>query len=906
MAAQQTPQNVMRGVVKQVLSGDAVIIRGQPKGGPPPERQICLSNITAPKMARKANPNIENSVQTQDEPYAWEAREFLRKKLIGKDVKFTVEYTAPGSGRAYGCVFLPSAKDPNVMENVTESIVAEGLVEVRRGGIKPSDDQNQLNVLEDTAKAAKKGKWAGGPSSNGIRDIKWSVDNPRNFVDGLHGKEQNAVIEHVRDGCTVRAFLVPSFHHVTVMLSGIKCPMFRRDGDTETEEPFAGEAKYFTESRLLQRDVKIILEGVSNQNYLGSVMHPKGNIAEFLLGEGLARCVDWSIATVTSGADKLRAAEKKAKEKKLRIWKDYKSNAVVLDIAEKTYTGKVVEVINADALVLKTAAGDYRKVTLSSIRPPRLSQAPKEGKEDGKEVEQPRQNERRVRPLYDVPYMFEAREFLRKKLIGKKVNVSVDYIKPASDGYPEKTCVTVTIGGINLAEALVSKGLVTVIRYRQDDDQRSAHYDALLTAETRAIKNGKGVHSKKEYPIHRIADTSGEPQKAKQFLPFLQRAGRSSAIVEFVASGSRVRLFLPKETCLITFLLAGITCPKMARTGPGGPTESEPYSEEALQYTKELCLQREVEVEVESIDKAGNFIGWLFVEGVNLSVSLVEQGLSKMHFTAERSNYARVIQAAEEKTKEAKLKIWERFEEPKTTVVVEETTERKTNYKHIVVTEIGKELDFFAQLIDSGPQFEKFMEQLRAELAAAPPLPGSFTPKTGDLCVAKFVDGEWYRAKVEKVHNKDKVTVFFVDYGNREVVSLAQLGAMPPGYHTQQPQAHHFYLACTMLPKDEEFRQDALDAFSHEVLNKQFLYNMEYRVGTTEYVSLINPDSKEDMGKALVSDGFLLAEQRREKRLQKMVNEYTAAQQSALKAHLNLWRYGDITDDDAREFGFQS
>lgn len=27
----------------------------------------------------------------------------------------------------------------------------------------------------------------------------------------------------------------------------------------------------------------------------------------------------------------------------------------------------------------------------------------------------------RGRPLYDVPYMFEAREFLRKKLIGKKV-----------------------------------------------------------------------------------------------------------------------------------------------------------------------------------------------------------------------------------------------------------------------------------------------------------------------------------------------------------------------------------------------------------------------------------------------------------------------------------------------------
>ena len=61
----------------------------------------------------------------------------------------------------------------------------------------------------------------------------------------------------------------------------------------------------------------------------------------------------------------------------------------------------------------------------------------------------------------------------------------------------------------NVAEALVSKGLCTVLRYRQDDDQRSAHYDELLAAETRAIKNLKGLHSKKEQPLHRVADLSG-------------------------------------------------------------------------------------------------------------------------------------------------------------------------------------------------------------------------------------------------------------------------------------------------------------------------------------------------------------------------------------------------------------
>ena len=61
----------------------------------------------------------------------------------------------------------------------------------------------------------------------------------------------------------------------------------------------------------------------------------------------------------------------------------------------------------------------------------------------------------------------------------------------------------------NIAEALVSKGLATVIKYRQTDDQRSSCYDDLLRAEDRAEKKGVGVHSKKEAPIIRVADLSG-------------------------------------------------------------------------------------------------------------------------------------------------------------------------------------------------------------------------------------------------------------------------------------------------------------------------------------------------------------------------------------------------------------
>jgi len=35
------------------------------------------------------------------------------------------------------------------------------------------------------------------------------------------------------------------------------------------------------------------------------------------------------------------------------------------------------------------------------------------------------------------------------------------------------------------------------------------------------------------------------------------------------------------------------------------------------------------------------------------------------------------------------------------------------------------------------------MEQMRSELDSNPPLPGSYMPKKGDLCAAKFSDGEW-------------------------------------------------------------------------------------------------------------------------------------------------------------------
>uniref|UniRef100_A0A8C6NKQ8 Staphylococcal nuclease domain-containing protein 1 n=1 Tax=Nothobranchius furzeri TaxID=105023 RepID=A0A8C6NKQ8_NOTFU len=831
--------SLQRGIVKMVLSGCAIIVRGQPRGGPPPERQINLSNMRAGAIARRAAQGQPDTKDTPDEPWAFQAREFLRKKLIGKEVCFTVEIRT-SLGREYGMVYL--GKD-TTGENIAESLVNEGLATVRREGIRGNNpDQARLCELEDQAKSSKKGMWSEGGGTHTIRDLKYTIENPRNFVDSLHQKPINAIIEHVRDGSVVRALLLPDYYLVTVMLSGVKCPTFKREADgTETPEPFAAEAKFFTESRLLQRDVQIILESCHNQVILGTILHPNGNITELLLKEGFARCVDWSMAVYTQGAEKLRAAERSAKERKVRIWKDYVAPTANLDQKDRQFVAKVMQVVNADALVVKLNSGEYKTIHLSSIRAPR-----NEGEEKNKD------KDKRFRPLYDIPYMFEAREFLRKKLIGKKVSATVDYIRAATGpgestpAFAERTCATVTIGGINIAEALVSKGLATVIRYRQDDDQRSSHYDELLAAEARAIKNGKGLHSKKEVPIHRVADISGETQKAKQFLPFLQRAGRSEAVVEYVFSGSRLKLYMPKETCLITFLLAGIECPRSSRNLPGGVQVAEPFSDEAMLFTKELVLQREI---------------W-----ANYEEKPVEE----------------VVHVSEEK-------------------------ERVTNYRPVYVTEIADTLHFYAQDVETGAQLESLMEAMRAEIATHPPVEGSYSARRGDYCLAKFADGEWYRARVEKVESQAKVHVFYIDYGNREVVSTSRLAVMPPAFSTRTlpAQATEYTFAFIQVPQDEDARADVVDCVVRDIQNSQCLLNVEYAGATCPHVTIQFGDTKDDVGLGLVKEGLVMVDVRKEKHLQKIVTEYLNSQESAKSARLNIWRYGDFRADDADEFGYR-
>jgi staphylococcal nuclease domain-containing protein 1 len=118
-----------------------------------------------------------------------------------------------------------------------------------------------------------------------------------------------------------------------------------------------------------------------------------------------------------------------------------------------------------------------------------------------------------------------------------------------------------------------------------------------------------------------------------------------------------------------------------------------PLSSEAFAFTKELCLQRDVEVTVETMDRAGNFVGWMFIDErgtdssstttehtkssgkkkkkvatesntskskINLSILLVSKGLATVLRTAatEISPYYHELIKAESAAKEARIGLW--------------------------------------------------------------------------------------------------------------------------------------------------------------------------------------------------------------------------------------------------------
>ena len=84
----------------------------------------------------------------------------------------------------------------------------------------------------------------------------------------------------------------------------------------------------------------------------------------------------------------------------------------------------------------------------------------------------------------------------------------------------------------------------------------------------------------------------------------------------------------------------------------------------------------------------------------------------------------------------------------------------------------------------------------------------------GDLCAAKFVDGQWYRAKVEKTSPSGDVAVLYIDYGNRANIPKAKCGSLPGAFVSLPAFAHEYTLALCNLCSDVSIEYVTLIGFT--------------------------------------------------------------------------------------------
>ena len=110
------------------------------------------------------------------------------------------------------------------------------------------------------------------------------------------------------------------------------------------------------------------------------VLHPAGNIAEHLVANGLARVVDWHAGMLAAGGamERLRAAEKSAKEKRLCVYASLPApssranGGAATSGAARDFDAVVVRVWSSDQVsVIPKDGGKERRLQLSSTRAPK-------------------------------------------------------------------------------------------------------------------------------------------------------------------------------------------------------------------------------------------------------------------------------------------------------------------------------------------------------------------------------------------------------------------------------------------------------------------------------------------------------------------------------------------------------
>lgn len=884
-------------------------------------------------MASKGNGNI-------DEPGAFPSREWLRGLVVGKMVAFETRKQGASAGdRVYGLLnYTPPGAGPDQTVSLALEAVRNGYATPRMiGSTSDSTDDGPDGGPEDEwkmslwraydeAKRSQAGIHSMTPLVRSIKNAGEAFE-AQTLVDlskkvGRDGGKIKCVVEYIFDGSRVRVQVTDpamgelQYGSFTLLLGGVTSPRVgnpRAVPPTESDE-FADEARTFAELRILQRELDMILYGTdkSGSCIVGSILHPKGNIAVELLKNGLARMSDWSVRMLPSAEiPALRTAENGAKASKVRLWHSYEPPKLS---GASEITGTVIEVLTGDTVnvlpdgVVYDSEDKLVKVSLASIRAPRAG------------------NERVGRA--NEPYSSECKDRLRVLTVGKPCKIQVHYEREIPFGPTTETRQFGTLSTkskADIGEVLISEGLATT-QYHKDGEDTSPSYDALRVAEVTAKESKRGMHSGKDYKTPSVNDISN-PQKAKAYSGALMRAGKLKGIVEYCFNGARFKIHVPSENCYIMFAPNALRCPQ-----PSPPTgtarqvrPAEPFGDASKRHARLTILQRTVEINCTGVTLGGVIVGSIFVgQGSNrrdYSIELLSAGLAsvdqrKIDYGEAPKELVDTQTAAQAK----KVGIWSLVQ----AAVVDNTPKAaaekaKDELLSVRISEIRSGTHFFYHV--NNDESAKTIDDSMKLFTSNNGIQGAPCDlRVNKVVAALFNDGSgksWYRAKVvEKQAGGTKAVVLFLDHGNLATVPVAtHLRPLDPSLGTDviPPVAKEATLALTLSrPISDQYGLDCARKLQSLCWGKDLQIRTTGRDESGKQAVTIVTDSNESINEQLISAGLarvakpaavqaLAGSMVNGSSVIKLAADLNVAQEVARKTRTGMWRYGDIGDDDEDE-----
>lgn len=501
--------------VRQVLSADTlkIALLRDPKATdllkPPRFISVTLDGIDTPRCARyippsrankeadddtkgspsKSSPGTGKSNDTsKDQPFAYEAREFVRRHVMNRNVFYAIwrpdqnsNRNGPGGSRPlsrnWGDLYYKG--EDGTIKSLTQELVAAGFAAVSERKTDLSQQEKEtLEAKQAVAEKEARGKWNKQRERAAVRDMEWvKRENHGEFGEQYKGKTLKGIVDGVISGSSLRMELCvdaerKEFKNVVINLAGVNAPRDpvqsknyransnrRRNKDEEQLEALFGEkAKEWTEMRLLSQEVKVRILFTSSSQIIAQVLCAQGRIAPSLVKKGLAKYEAWSASQVDKEERRmLEQSHRQAVQMKLNIWSKIKEGPKTNEkmvVVTQVISGDTVEVLDP------TEKGSNKKVryTLSSIRAPRIGTRggyPKRTQEELKAQQEQeakakeqdggkkgRRNRSRQKkdewsPAYATPDEYlsrEAKEMVRSMCIGKQVRLCFEYGREMGGG----------------------------------------------------------------------------------------------------------------------------------------------------------------------------------------------------------------------------------------------------------------------------------------------------------------------------------------------------------------------------------------------------------------------------------------------------------------------------------------